>query len=165
MAIIILLEKLEHPLKAKIIRDMYVDNLFMGCKSSEEVEETYHSLKDLFTEMKMNLREFATNCPRVREIFDLDDRTSSPISSKLLGTPWNTSSDTISIPFKLPAIQGRYTKRSMLSALSSTFDPLGLLGPVLVRFKVIISEIFKLSGGWDEKVPDKYIPIWEKLVD
>lgn len=164
MGITIFLEKLNHPLKDKILRDMYVDNLFIGCKSSEECFKVYKETKELFNWMKMNLREYATNCSVTRSLLDLADQTSSPIESKLLGLPWNTETDVITIPFKLPVITGAYTKRSLLRAYAKTFDPLGLLAPVTISFKIVLSEIFRLPGGWDDSVPAKFPPIWEKLV-
>ena len=164
MRITLFLESIAHPLKDKILKDMYVDNLFIGCRSPDECLNIYHETKLLFEKMRMNLREYATNCPLTRSLIDVADQTKSPVLSKLLGLPWNTETDVITVPFILPSIRGAYTRRSMLSAYASTFDPLGLLAPVMVPFKILISEIFKLSRSWDDPVPLEFIPRWEKLV-
>ena len=112
----------------------------LGADTVEECLEFHRVLKKGFEEIGMNMREFACSEERVRDVFAMDDRTKEPINSKILGTYWNTERDTIRAPFKVPNIEEKMTKRTMFKSTNSSFDPMGLLGPLLIRFKVIMSE-------------------------
>ncbi|KAK6764061.1 hypothetical protein RB195_024403 [Necator americanus] len=57
-----------------------------------------------------------------------------------------------------------YSKRTALSACSSTFDPLGLLTPFLVPFKVFIQDIWKKEYQWDAPFDHEDHQRWDELV-
>ena len=44
----------------------------------------------------------------------------------------------------------RYTKRKILSLLSSVFDPLGWVSPLTVRRKIFLQTLLKEKMGWDQ---------------
>lgn len=54
------------------------------------------------------------------------------------------------------------TRRGVLSAVSSIFDPPGLLSPFVLEGKRILQELCKQRTSWDEKIPDNLLPRWEK---
>ena len=164
MGVTLFLEKTKHPLKDKILRDMYVDNIQFGCKDAKECNAVCRSSMECFDELGMNLREYTCSCVETRNMLPLDRRSKEMLKSKLLGTSWNTENDTLRVPFKVPIVRGSYTKRSMLSAYSWTFDLMGLLGPLLIKFKIVISDICRAGFEWDVPVPQEYIIRWEKLI-
>lgn len=43
----------------------------------------------------------------------------------------------------------------MLSEISQLFDPLGLLGPVILQPKILMQSLWQLNLNWDENVPPK----------
>ena len=45
------------------------------------------------------------------------------------------------------------TKRGILSTVSSLFDPLGLVSPVILAAKVLMQRLWKQGLGWDDPVP------------
>lgn len=51
------------------------------------------------------------------------------------------------------------TKREILSAVMSVFDPFGFLADVILPSKVIVQDLWKTAVGWDEKVSQ---PIYER---
>ena len=60
----------------------------------------------------------------------------------------------------------RYTKRSILSLVSSIYDPLGWVSPLTVRGKMFLQTLWKEKKDWDEKLnPDQIKVIHEILVD
>ena len=38
--------------------------------------------------------------------------------------------------------------------MSRLFDPLGLVGPVIVTTKILLQDLWKLQIDWDEQVPE-----------
>lgn len=56
----------------------------------------------------------------------------------------------------------RMTKRNIVSEISRLFDPLGLVGPVIVKAKIFIQQLWKLKLSWDESLPSEYHTAWER---
>ncbi|XP_068704884.1 uncharacterized protein [Montipora foliosa] len=67
--------------------------------------------------------------------------------------------DTLRFPRKAIVIPPdvKFTKRQVLSSryASSTFDPIGLISPVLVPAKKFISSLWDKGFDWDEVLPDE----------
>nr|XP_012233626.1 PREDICTED: uncharacterized protein LOC105678692 [Linepithema humile] len=54
------------------------------------------------------------------------------------------------------------TKRQMLSCIAQIFDPLGLLGPVILTPKVIMQQLWQVKLDWDESLPAQLHTQWAK---
>lgn len=54
------------------------------------------------------------------------------------------------------------SKRDILSEVSRLFDPLGLLGPIIVLAKLIMQELWQLDVHWDESIPSDIDFKWRK---
>ena len=54
------------------------------------------------------------------------------------------------------------TRRGCLSTISSTFDPLGMIGPVLLPAKRVMQKTWQLKLHWDEKLPEDLLKGWKK---
>ena len=48
----------------------------------------------------------------------------------------------------------------VLSSLSSLFDPLGFLSPVILLSKLLLQPLCKQGLGWDEQVPQPEVDQW-----
>ena len=46
------------------------------------------------------------------------------------------------------------TKRGILSAVSSMYDPIGFVCPVVLEAKKILQRLWKLNLGWDDLIPE-----------
>ena len=47
------------------------------------------------------------------------------------------------------------TQRTVLSFVSSAFDPVGLVAPYTVRARLLLKDIWKISGqSWDDELPE-----------
>ena len=53
--------------------------------------------------------------------------------------------------------------RQLFSMVSSIFDPIGLLAPFVIQFKVILQNLWKRGQTWDQAVPDDLQPRINKL--
>ncbi|CAB4004899.1 Hypothetical predicted protein [Paramuricea clavata] len=79
---------------------------------------------------------------------------------RALGVQWCVESDTLQ--FKNEMSERPATRRGVLLAVSSVFDPLGLLSPFVLEGKRILQKLCKQGTSWDEKIPDNLLPRWEK---
>jgi hypothetical protein len=101
---------------------------------------------------------------RGKEVKDLDlDQDKLPIE-RALGIQWSAESDKFC--FKIAIIKERpSTRRGILSIMSSIYDPLGLLSPVILSAKFILQELYRLKLGWDGKITDKYQSAWLRWLE
>jgi hypothetical protein len=61
--------------------------------------------------------------------------------SKILGLHWNSDSDTFNYKIRDYSEEHVVTKHQILSDISTIFDPLGLLGSVIIQAKCIIQNL------------------------
>ena len=70
--------------------------------------------------------------------------------SCILRMQWNQCQDTFQFLCKLDTGTHVVSKRVILSEVAKLFDPLGLLGPVIVIAKIILQDLWQLAIQWDE---------------
>ncbi|XP_032690611.1 uncharacterized protein LOC116853593 [Odontomachus brunneus] len=90
-------------------------------------------------------------------ILSIDDKT----AIKALGLEWNPDED--NFKFTVRKLASSITKRQVLSAISRLFDPLGLIGPILTRAKLLMQETWRIDRDWDERLPDEFLVKWEEF--
>ncbi|XP_064618822.1 uncharacterized protein LOC135482568 [Lineus longissimus] len=72
---------------------------------------------------------------------------------------WDVETDTFL--FQLDLKQKPLTRRGILSTVSSLFDPLGLVAPVILEGKRIVQELCRDGKGWEDPIPDDVTKRWE----
>lgn len=82
---------------------------------------------------------------------------------KALGICWEPETDTLRFDSSIAPNSEPNSKRSILSAISRLFDPLGLIAPVVVKSKILMQQLWLLSCGWDDPVPNHIQEKWEKI--
>ncbi|XP_076660445.1 uncharacterized protein LOC143363797 [Halictus rubicundus] len=161
------------PRAARVLReDFYVDDMLTGADTFEEAVATINEIQLLCAKGGFKLRKWATNKEGL--IHALTDKAESvhlkldlDTTIKTLGVYWNARTDAISYMVKESALTNKVTKRTILSKIATLFDPLGLLGPVIVRAKLIMQTLWKLQLDWDESLPTdlhtEWVTFWEEL--
>lgn len=99
-----------------------------------------------------------------------DDKTTKDLNiddhavTSALGMTWDQQKYVFLFSLSSKAqMNGKSTKRTILSLSSSLFDPLGL-APLIVKAKIIMQELWILKLGWDESVPQELHTAWEQFV-
>ncbi|XP_036345881.1 uncharacterized protein LOC118755141 [Rhagoletis pomonella] len=77
---------------------------------------------------------------------------------------WSPDTDEFQIATKLPESCSEPTKRSMLSTTAKIFDPLGLVSPSVVLFKILLQETWCQGVDWDTKLPPTLSDHWKKIL-
>ena len=113
----------------------------------------------------MPLQEWVSNNKHFNSLYQL----AVPVTQNVLGMSWNPNTDNMNIVVGEKLIHEdswRYTKRKVLSLVSSIYDPLGWVSPLTVHRKMFIQTLWKEKMGWDQKLnPDQIKVIHDILVD
>ncbi|XP_068140065.1 uncharacterized protein [Drosophila tropicalis] len=149
----------EFPNAAKILQeDFYVDDVLTGSNSEEELIQNQKELIQLMSCTNLEPGKWVSNTPRIPTEGTYSTQ-SSPV--KVFGLYWQPGHDTLSYSVGL---KGNFdcTKRQVLSDASRIFDPLGLLAPIVVQFKILFQKLWILDLGWDDKLPKQLAYNWLK---
>ncbi|XP_058448825.1 uncharacterized protein LOC131428801 [Malaya genurostris] len=146
-----------------IIENHYVDDYLDSFDSIDEAKETVGNVIKIHAHGHFNIRNFVTNSKDLKnslsedkimhkeEIVLGDDEQSY---EKVLGVYWNVVDDTIRYRVKMSDLPEWPTKRQLLSASMSVYDPLGLISNVTIKSRILIQDLWKLGIGWDDKIPE-----------
>lgn len=156
-----------------IIENHYVDDFVMSFTTPAEATSTTKAVIKIHHRAGFNLRNFRSNnadvltslgCRIETSTVDLQCDTSC---EKILGMHWDTNDDVFFFKLKLhridPAVLSFVrppTKRQVLSATMSIFDPFGLLCNIMLYAKVLVQDLWRIGCGWDEEVPPKINEKW-----
>ena len=140
------------PLFHKFIRGIYDDDVITGVSSPDEGYQFYLKAKVRLAEGGFNLRKFVTNSPDLWGIIASKEGPPEgscqklPDNHKVLGVEWNPATDKLCFEIR-PVIQilnQMYpTKRNIVALAARIYDPLGMLTPVTVAFKVFFQLLCK----------------------
>lgn len=149
----------EYPQASKIIlSDFIVDDLISGYNTYEGLHLLKIQISDILKNAGFELTQWMFNCQNNTDQENFHILNTSDETVKTLGILWNPNQDifqyvsTIKINFLAQAL----TKRIVLSIISQIFDPLGLIGPVLVTAKIILQELWKMHLNWDDPIPESH---------
>ncbi|XP_055714202.1 uncharacterized protein LOC129808450 [Phlebotomus papatasi] len=154
--------QLTHSLASEaILKSFYVDDCLFSAESPTIMNETCLQLVDMLGKGGFVLAKWMFSHPSIQQ-FDskLNATTLITDSTKALGLRWTASSDTFNFVSPIPLDQTKMTKRSIASDIAKIFDPLGLIGRVVVTAKIILQELHQLKGKWDDEVPAEYGHRW-----
>ena len=164
---------LDFPQAASTVEDsMYVDDVLDSCEIVESAQHLRRQLSTLLAMAGFKLRKWSSNDPVVIEdipkedwlpTIDLD-KDILP-KTKTLGVMWEAERDVFTFQVQQPLINNKaQTKRNVLCAIASLFDPLQFLAPFTVRAKVLMQEIWMAGVDWDDELPENLKIKWEKWV-
>ena len=61
------------------------------------------------------------------------------------------------------AVELEPTKRAIVSLVGRFYDPLGLLSPIVVQFKIFLQELCEAKLGWDEPLTNDLLMKWNRM--
>ncbi|XP_012152147.1 uncharacterized protein LOC105664034 [Megachile rotundata] len=157
------------PAAAKILlRDFYVDDLLTGASTEEEAILIREELRQLLNLAGLNIRQWAANRETLlqglhEESINKKLHLGESTTLKTLGIMWDSSNDSISYQVKVDFGAPRVTKRLITSEIAKIYDPLGLLGPVIIVAKMLLQRIWTIKVGWDESLPMDIHTEWHQF--
>ena len=88
-------------------------------------------------------------------------------TSTVLGQIWDLEGDEIKYDLEKPLtdLDSRATsKRTVLSIAAKFYDPLGLIAPVVLLFKILFQKLCKNSPNWDDELDETLRIEWDSLI-
>ena len=132
-----------------IQRNFYMDDLLASKQSSDEATVLAKDLIEVLktggfrlTKWMSNSREVLTAIPSSEVVCDTTHLDCNQLpQERALGVKWFAEQDLLS----LEPVKSEFpnTKRGILSAMSSVFDPLGIAVPYVIKGKLIIQELWR----------------------
>lgn len=161
---------IEYPLASEhVLKCFYMDDYLGGGDSIEEAKTIKFQLDCLLEKGGFELAKW---CSNTLELGNLDeDKLKNGIlceereTTSVLGLHWSPTTD--EFIFKLSRIEPKstWTKRQILSEIGKLYDPNGFVAPFIMAAKLIVQQIWKLHGGWDEPVPPEVNDQWNTIIE
>jgi len=151
---------------ARILTDFYVDDLVTGANAIQELIIIRQEVSAILSKAGFVLRKWASNEKAILDgiqasssdfILNISENTNLPI----LGSYWNSQGDTLQI-VTATTEHSKISKRGILSAIAHLFDPLGILGSIIVTAKILMQRLWQLRVDWDEAVPSDIHSQWSR---
>ena len=146
---------------------MYVDDLLKLCTTPDEAIDIALGCKSILKSAGFNLTKFVSNHKQILDhIPQVDLAPGAKViapdtNGRALGIKWNISQDVFFYVRDSVLDNPAETKRKMLSQLSMLYDPLGLIGPVIHRGKILFQDANRMKLNWDSSMPLSLIRDWE----
>ena len=151
-----------------VMRDFYVDDLLKSFETTSQVVEITKELQELLakggfqlTKVMSNEREVLNAFPpeyRAPAVKDLDLNLNSLPMDRALGIHWDVEADTFNL-----VVSGKSqpdTRRGVMSSTATIYDPLGLVGPLILPGREINQELCRLKYDWNDRLPDELAVKW-----
>ena len=85
---------------------------------------------------------------------------------KILGVRWNVNTGQFVVSLDEIVRLARSLepfKRNIVSLIGKFYDPLGILAPVVVKFKMFLQTMCEAKLEWDQPLPTDLLSRWQKL--
>lgn len=157
-----------HPETVKTLeRNFYVDDCLRSVPTIDEGRRLAQQLPRLLEKGGFKLTKWTSNAPAALTPVEKENLApasahpmpGAPADGTALGVYWDTDIDAFCFHAQIPA--HNLTRRGLLSALSSIYDPLGLLGPFMIEARSIVQDLCRLKLRWDEPIPRDAAERWE----
>ena len=148
-------------------QNFYVDDCLCSVSSIIEGIKVAKQLPALLRYGGFRLTKWLSNNEQVLQSIPATERASSvqqheldgDVKERVLGVYWNVQDDEFGFNVSLP--ERPSTRRGILSAVCSLYDPLGLVAPVILEPKIMLQSECKQGLGWDSEISAAEIQNWE----
>lgn len=152
----------------KLLNAFYVDDCLVSTVGEEEAVMLRHDLVSICSKGGFKLTKWRSNKCTVMDTIPEEQRAQCrknldlahdvfPVE-RVLGVQWCFQSD--AFKFRIEVQEKPVTRRGILSVISSIYDPLGILSPVILSAKIILQRLCRKNLGWDDIVPPAAAQEW-----
>ncbi|XP_018400324.1 PREDICTED: uncharacterized protein LOC108777841 [Cyphomyrmex costatus] len=150
-----------------IKQDFYVDDLITGGNNLQQLKTLKKDITNVLRSGQFELHKWNSN---EKSILSVEEEEATDLVNfdkevNTLGLIWRTNSDTFQNRISSRIQPSKLTKRVLLSINSQIFYPLGLIGPITVRSKLLLQDLWRLKIDWDDPVPIELQSKWSYFQD
>ncbi|XP_059350123.1 uncharacterized protein LOC130704363 [Daphnia carinata] len=146
---------------SRIRSDFYVDNLLSSFDEVDYGASVCQKLVELLSLGGFKLVQFLRSSRRLLDRLPAPSRLMPELNldfddlptERTLGYLWNSEREKAQ------------SKRSILAAIASIYDTLGLLATVVLVAKAILQDVWRLKTGWVEVLPADILNRWGRFVE
>ena len=143
-----------------VFKNFYVNDCLISFESEQRTVEVVHDLRALLLKRSFNLRKWLSTSKVVMQTIPENEKfksvknamclgnQSKAFKECVLGIDWCVSSDEFFFNVKVPSSFA--TKCQILAVTNTLHDPLGFVFPVVLRVRLIYSEVCRAKLDWDE---------------
>jgi len=169
-------DKCQHPRAPQMLsNEFYVDDLLSGTSTIEDAIKVQQEISSVlqtagftFRKWASNHSTFLDNIPRelqeTQQTLSLDNED----GVTTLGLLWNPTNDQLQVKNNTtqvqPTISTASTKRKVLATTALIFDPLGLLSPAVIAYKIFLQKLWQDKLQWDVLRPAHLQQEWNQLL-
>ncbi|XP_060808788.1 uncharacterized protein LOC106133502 isoform X2 [Amyelois transitella] len=151
-----------------ILYDHYMDDYVGSLDSITEAAQLAHDIVNIHSAACMEMRGWTSNDRAALNMVNtnlqaaqmLDVNSSVSCDVKVLGVEWNPSVDQLGFRDPGFCFPITLTKREVLSMLMKVYDPLGLLGPIVVKGRILFQQTWRSGIDWDTYLPTSEVNKW-----
>ena len=142
-----------------VLENFYMDDYLDSVESPERVLKISKELVHLLHLGGFKLTKFVSNVPNLADPIDGSPQSTEPKviassmedSSHVLGLKWDHNNDTLVVSRGTSStVTKSLTQRLVFSLVSKVFDPIGLVAPFTVGARLLLKDIWRVSGQhWD----------------
>lgn len=154
-----------------ILNSFYVDDCLASVASESQAVALYRDLQAICARGGFQLKKWISNSrnvlaipekERAKEVKELNlDYDTLPVE-RALSVQWCVQSD--AFKFRIAIQDQPLTRRGILSMVSSIYDPLGVLVPVVLKAKLILQDLCRKGLRWDDIIPAAVVMEWTKWI-
>ena len=149
-----------------VYHNFYVDDCLCSVSSVQEGVKIVTQLPQLLQKGGFHLTKWSSNNSSVLQAVPGPERSTLLLNldldnsiERVLGIRWNIKRDVFEFKVNIPPHS--LTRRGILSTLSSLFDPLGFVSPIILNPKILLQNLCKQGLSWDDDISDTEAVQWQ----
>ena len=132
-----------------VLNNFYMDNFIQTFSTPTAARQLTNDLRTVLQLGGFRLTMSISNNSYALSSIPAEDREQSASETKVLGRTSCLRTDSYTAP-PPKSVDNPTTLRQLFSLVSSIFDPIGLLSPLVIQFNIILQSLCKLGQTWNQ---------------
>ena len=141
---------------AELLQHVYVDDVAGSRSTVEEVQQVTTAIDSILENGKFEIKTWHSNSTEI-------DQSEGEKVTDLLGHKWDKETDKFTFKREeIPELSETLTKRNCLALLAKLWDPIGMIAPVTIKFRIDLQELWCSGYGWDDVTSEEIQRKWKE---
>ena len=153
-------------IKETVLENFYVDDMLKSVKDVSSALSLIDGVSHVLLQGGFKLAKWMSSSKEVLRHISQSASSKGELNldfedlptQRVLGLGWNVKDDCF--VFNPSNVSASMTKRSIISMVSSIYDPCGFITPFTFRAKCLIQEVWRSGADWDDTVSEELQERW-----